>query len=138
MGAHSTHSCNHHLLPAFNGWRNAKTKEATLECCTSKSNRKAAKRSDDGKTIYPNLEAYLRSEHPDWWPFPLDAGSSVSDAVLKAAWVNCRLPLLKRYGMKDSTPQDWIAAYHEPDKALKEDAIEELVRRGVFEFIPGN
>ena len=39
--------------------------------------------------------------------------SSVSDAVLKAAWVNCRLPLHKRYGMKDSTPSDWIAAYHE-------------------------
>ena len=26
-------------------------------------------------------------EHPEWWPFPIESGSSVSDAVLKAAYI---------------------------------------------------
>eukprot|EP00439_Symbiodinium_sp_Y106_P033850 s5282_g4.t1 len=31
----------------------------------------------------------------------------LADSVLKAAWVNCRIPLLARYDMVDSTPAEW-------------------------------
>ena len=37
----------------------------------------------------------------------------LADSVLKAAWVNCRAPLLARYDMVDSTPLEWIHAYED-------------------------
>eukprot|EP00435_Cladocopium_sp_Y103_P028107 s2235_g7.t1 len=37
----------------------------------------------------------------------------LADSVLKAAWVNCRAPLLARYDMVDSTPPEWIQAYED-------------------------
>ena len=44
-GEHSHHMCTNHLLPAFNGWRIAGSKEASLDMCKSKRNHEAAKRA---------------------------------------------------------------------------------------------
>jgi len=129
LGDHSTHSCTHHLFPAFNGWRNAQTKEATLDACKSKQNRSAAKRSDCGRKLYRNLDDYLIAEHPDWLPFPLEDMELVADSILKAAWVNCRVPLLKRYKMVDSTPRQWVQAYQEPNRALDEASLKVVEER---------
>ena len=39
--------------------------------------------------------------------------------MLKAAWVNCRVPLLEYFKpMVDEMPAEW-EAYHEPERALK-------------------
>eukprot|EP00439_Symbiodinium_sp_Y106_P007909 s1159_g1.t1 len=38
---HTKHSCRHHLLPAFNGWRVAGTCEAALDACLSSKNHEA-------------------------------------------------------------------------------------------------
>eukprot|EP00747_Dinoflagellata_sp_TGD_P009387 gnl/TRDRNA2_/TRDRNA2_118916_c0_seq1.p1 gnl/TRDRNA2_/TRDRNA2_118916_c0~~gnl/TRDRNA2_/TRDRNA2_118916_c0_seq1.p1 ORF type:complete len:1382 (-),score=311.68 gnl/TRDRNA2_/TRDRNA2_118916_c0_seq1:277-4380(-) len=122
---HTMHCCSHHLLPAFNGWRVAGTCEAALDACKSRKNHEAPKRSDYSDHLFPNLEEYLKAEHPEWLPFPLeDRGELLADSVLKAAWVNVRAPLLQRYDMVDSTPAEWIAAYEEPKRKLRVDTIE--------------
>lgn len=124
IGTHTTHKCSHHLLPAFNGWRVAGTREAALDACKSCKNHEAPKRSDFSNFLYSNLDEYLRAEHPEWLPFPVEDKELLADSVLKAAWVNCRLPLLKRYDMVDNTPADWITAYEEPNRRLQNDDLE--------------
>lgn len=121
---HTVHRCGHHLLPAFNGWRVAGTCEAALDACKSAKNHEAPKRSDYSDHLFPNLEEYLKAEHPEWLPFPKEDRALLADSVLKAAWVNCRAPLLHRYDMVDCTPAEWIAAYEEPHRKLSADAIE--------------
>eukprot|EP00927_Polykrikos_kofoidii_P042349 TRINITY_DN36231_c0_g1_i1.p1 TRINITY_DN36231_c0_g1~~TRINITY_DN36231_c0_g1_i1.p1 ORF type:complete len:1967 (-),score=360.22 TRINITY_DN36231_c0_g1_i1:270-5858(-) len=125
MDNHTVHNCSHHLLPAFNGWRVAGTCEAALDACKSSKNHEAPKRSDFSDHLFPNLEDYLKAEHPEWLPFPKEDRELLADSVLKAAWVNCRAPLLFRFDMVDSTPAEWIAAYEEPHRKLKAEAIDE-------------
>jgi hypothetical protein len=133
MDNHTVHRCSHHLLPAFNGWRVAGTCEAALDTCKSKKNHDAPKRSDFSDHLYPNLEEYLKAEHPEWLPFPKADGELLADSVLKAAWVNCRVPLLHRYDMVDCTPAEWIAAYEEPHRKLGENALE-LAEQTLMKF----
>eukprot|EP00933_Yihiella_yeosuensis_P020043 TRINITY_DN16169_c0_g1_i1.p1 TRINITY_DN16169_c0_g1~~TRINITY_DN16169_c0_g1_i1.p1 ORF type:complete len:969 (-),score=224.83 TRINITY_DN16169_c0_g1_i1:109-2913(-) len=126
---HTAHRCCHHLLPAFNGWRVAGTCEAALDTCKSSKNHEAPKRSDFTDHLFANLEEYLQAEHPEWLPFPKEDRELLADSVLKAAWVNCREPLLRRYDMVDCTPPEWIAAYEEPKRKLKVGAVEEAEDR---------
>lgn len=129
VGAHTVHSCSHHLLPAFNGWRVAGSCEAALDACSSRKNHEAPKRSDFSDHLYQNLEEYLKAEHPDWLPFPRERGELLAEGALKGAWVNCREPLLLRYDMVDCTPAEWIAAYQEPRRKLQEGAVEDAEAR---------
>jgi len=124
VDSHTVHRCGHHLLPAFNGWRVAGTCEAALDSCKSQKNHEAPKRSDYSDHLFPNLEEYLKAEHPEWLPFPREDGELLADSVLKAAWVNCRAPLLQRYDMVDCTPAEWIAAYEEPHRKLDPGAMD--------------
>jgi len=120
VGEHSCHSCLHHVLPAFNGWRMAGSHEPNLDVCLSAENRNAAKRSGiDPSHVYPNLQEFLEAEHPDWLPFPQGGHGLLADGVLKAAWVNCRAPILRQYDMNDATPAEWIHAYDEPGRGLE-------------------
>eukprot|EP00929_Paragymnodinium_shiwhaense_P042449 TRINITY_DN21966_c0_g1_i6.p1 TRINITY_DN21966_c0_g1~~TRINITY_DN21966_c0_g1_i6.p1 ORF type:complete len:2120 (-),score=532.50 TRINITY_DN21966_c0_g1_i6:240-6599(-) len=127
--SHTTHSCSHHLLPAFNGWRVAGTCEAALDACKSCKNHEAPKRSDYSDHLFPNLQEYLKAEHPEWLPFPKEDRELLADSVLKAAWVNCRIPLLHRYDMVDSTPAEWLTAYEEQHRRLPVDAIDRAEAR---------
>lgn len=129
VDAHTVHRCSHHLLPAFNGWRVAGSCEAALDTCKSAKNHEAPKRSDYSDHLYANLEEYLKAEHPEWLPFPREDRELLADSVLKAAWVNCRAPLLHRYDMVDSTPAEWIAAYEEPHRKLTVASIEQAEAR---------
>jgi hypothetical protein len=122
--SHTMHRCSHHLFPAFNGWRVAGTCECALDTCKSSKNHEAPKRSDYSEHLYANLEDYLKKEHPEWLPFPREDRALLADSVLKAAWVNCRAPLVHRFDMVDSTPAEWINAYEEPHRKLPLDAIE--------------
>lgn len=121
---HTAHRCSHHLLPAFNGWRVAGTCEAALDACRSSKNHEAPKRSDYSDHLFPNLQEYLQAEHPEWLPFPKEDRELLADSVLKAAWVNCRAPLLARYDMVDSTPPEWIQAYEESQRKLPVTAVD--------------
>merc|ERR1712078_38891 len=71
-----------------------------------------------GAHTYANLHEYLTHEHPEWVPFPRKEYNLIADSVLKAAWVNCKAPLLAKYDMVDCTPEEWVKAYLEPDRAL--------------------
>lgn len=126
---HTEHRCCHHLLPAFNGWRVAGTCEAALDACKSCKNHEAPKRSDFSDHLFPNLQEYLQAEHPEWLPFPKEDRELLADSVLKAAWVNCRVPLLARYDMVDSTPPEWIQAYEEPQRKLPVHAVDAAEQR---------
>lgn len=126
---HTAHRCSHHLLPAFNGWRVAGTCEAALDACKSSKNHEAPKRSDYSDHLFPNLQEYLQAEHPEWLPFPKEDRELLADSVLKAAWVNCRAPLLARYDMVDSTPPEWINAYEESQRKLPVSAVDEAEQR---------
>jgi len=126
---HTAHRCTHHLLPAFNGWRVAGTCEATLDTCKSCKNHDAPKRSDYSDKLFANLQDYLKAEHPEWLPFPREDRELLADSVLKAAWVNCRAPLLYRYDMVDSTPAEWISAYEEPHRKLAVSATDAAEQR---------
>lgn len=99
-----------------------------MDSCKSSKNHDAAKRSDYSNHLHPNLLEYLRAEHQDWLPFPKEDRELVADAVLKAAWVNCRLPLMRRYEMVDSTPREWVDAYEEPRRRLQPTALEAAER----------
>jgi len=129
VDSHTAHRCGHHLLPAFNGWRIAGSCEAALDSCRSSKNHNASKRSNFSDHLYPTLEEYLKAEHPEWLPFPLEDRELLADSVLKAAWVNCRTPLLFRYAMVDNTPAEWIAAYEEPHRTLGVDAADKAEER---------
>merc|ERR1712139_491741 len=129
IDAHTQHHCTHHLLPAFNGWRVAGTCEATLDTCKSCKNHDAPKRSDYSEKLFTNLHEYLKAEHPEWLPFPREDGELLADGIIKAAWVNCRAPLLYRYDMVDSTPAEWISAYEEPHRKLAANATDAAEQR---------
>ena len=122
MGAYTEHRCSHHLLPVFNGWRVAGTCDAALDACRSCKNHEAPKRSDYSDHLFPNLEEYLKAEHSEWLPFPKEDRELRADSVLKAAWTNCRAPLLRRFDMVGSTLAEWIEAYEEPHRKVKEEA----------------
>jgi len=55
---------------------------------------------------------------------PKEDRELLADSVLKAAWVNCRAPLIHRFDMVDSTPAEWISAYEEPHRKLGIDALD--------------
>lgn len=92
-------------------------------------NHEAPKRSDYTDHLFPNLELYLKAEHPEWLPFPKEDRELLADSVLKAAWVNCRIPLVQRYNMVDGTPKEWIEAYEEPHRRLAVGAVEAAEER---------
>merc|ERR1740123_2164327 len=74
--------------------------------------------------LHKIFTALFEAEHPEWLPFPKEDRELLADSVLKAAWVNCREPLLLRYDMVDSTPAEWIEAYEEPRRKLGPDAVD--------------
>ena len=92
--------------------------------CKSKRNHEAAKRATVGAHTYANLHEYLTHEHPEWVPFPREEDNFIADSVLKAAWVNCKAPLLAKFDMVDCTPDEWVQAYLEPDRALPANFLE--------------
>jgi hypothetical protein len=117
VGEHARHHCAHHLFPAFHGWMDRTTGLPSFNHCLSCSTREGTYECRDG--VWRNLEDYLSKEHPSWLPFNNDQAASERDIpLLRAAWVNCREPLLEYFSpMADYCPEEWREA-HEDGRAL--------------------
>eukprot|EP00931_Biecheleriopsis_adriatica_P048614 TRINITY_DN28105_c0_g1_i1.p1 TRINITY_DN28105_c0_g1~~TRINITY_DN28105_c0_g1_i1.p1 ORF type:complete len:1757 (+),score=315.60 TRINITY_DN28105_c0_g1_i1:29-5299(+) len=119
VGEHSRHRCAHHLFPAFHGWMDRSTGLPSFHHCLSCDTREGTYECKDG--TWRKLEEYLRSDHPSWLPFVTDSGTAKDrdTQILRAAWVNCRVPLLEYFSpMADACPEEWHEAYHEEGRAL--------------------
>eukprot|EP00440_Ansanella_granifera_P030570 gb/GFBE01033208.1/.p1 GENE.gb/GFBE01033208.1/~~gb/GFBE01033208.1/.p1 ORF type:complete len:1771 (+),score=331.31 gb/GFBE01033208.1/:1-5313(+) len=119
VGEHSRHRCVHHLFPAFHGWMDRTTGLPSFNHCLSCDTREGTYECKDG--AWRKLEEYLRSEHPAWLPFVTDSGATRDRDVqlLRAAWVNCREPLLEYFSpMTDECPEEWHESYFEEGRAL--------------------
>jgi hypothetical protein len=117
VGEHSRHHCAHHLFPAFHGWMDRTTGLPSFNQCLGCNTREGTYECKDG--VWRNLEDYLNKDHPNWMPFLHDQAASERDIpLLRAAWVNCREPLLAYFSpMADFCPEDWRET-HEDGRAL--------------------
>jgi hypothetical protein len=117
VGEHSRHHCAHHLFPAFHGWMDRTTGLPSFNHCLGCATREGTYECKDG--VWRSLEDYLNRDHPAWMPFHHDQAASEKDIpLLRAAWVNCREPLLEYFSpMADFCPEDWREA-HEDARAL--------------------
>jgi len=107
VGEHSRHHCAHHLFPAFHGWMDRSTGLPSFNHCLGTATREGTYECKDG--CWRNLEDYLNADHPSWLPFAGDKVASDKDVqLLRAAWVNCREPLLEYFSpMTDFCPDEW-------------------------------
>lgn len=112
VGEHSHHHCTHHLFPAFHGWMDRNTGLPSFNHCLGTA-REGTYQCKDG--TWRKLEDYLAADHPSWLPFKHDKKASESDVpYLRAAWVNCREPLLEYFSpMAEHCPEDWREDYEE-------------------------
>jgi len=120
VGEHVHHHCAHHLFPAFHGWMDRSTGLPSFNHCLGTATREGTYECKDG--TWRKLEEYLRSDHPSWLPFVRDEGGAAERDVqlLRAAWVNCREPLLEYFApMADDCPEDWRESHFEEGRALK-------------------
>ncbi|CAK9037355.1 Interferon-induced very large GTPase 1 (Very large-inducible GTPase-1) (VLIG-1) [Durusdinium trenchii] len=133
VGEHSRHHCAHHLFPAFHGWMDRRTGLPSFHHCLSCDTREGTYECRDG--VWRKLEDYLQADHPSWLPFATDsAGAGGRDVqLLRAAWVNCREPLLEYFSpMADDCPEEWVKSYHEEGRALSRkdlDAAKDTIRK---------
>jgi len=111
VGEHCHHQCGHHLFPAFHGWMDNNTGLPSFNHCLSTATRAGKYECKDG--VWRSLEDYLRIDHTDWLPFVHDQAAGQRDVQhLRAAWVKCRMPLLKFFSpMEDFCPEEWTQAY---------------------------
>uniref|UniRef100_A0A6U6K0G9 VLIG-type G domain-containing protein n=1 Tax=Zooxanthella nutricula TaxID=1333877 RepID=A0A6U6K0G9_9DINO len=119
VGEHSHHHCSHHLFPAFHGWMDRNTGLPSFNFCLADETRAGTYECKDG--VWRTLEDYLKSDHPSWLPFARDDDASAERDVqhLRAAWVNCREPLLEYFSpMADGCPECWVKDYHEEGRSL--------------------
>lgn len=119
VGEHARHRCAHHLFPAFHGWMDRQNGHPSFHYCKSKEAFEGTYQCNDGE--WRPLEVFLRENHEAWLPFQQEEDTSSAEdlGLLKAAWVNCRVPLLEYFKpMVDEMPSEWDA-YHEPERALK-------------------
>lgn len=120
VGEHSRHHCSHHLFPAFHGWMDRNTGRPSFNFCLSDEVREGTYECKDG--VWRKLEEYLKTDHPNWLPLVgHDHGEAAARDVLhlRAAWVNCREPLLEYFSpMADGCPECWVKDHYEESRAL--------------------
>jgi len=113
VGEHTRHHCSHHLFPAFHGWMDSNTGLPSFNHCLSCETREGKYQCRDGELR--SLEEYLQADHPSWLPFVHDQEAGERDVqLLRAAWVNCREPLLEHFSpMIECCPDEWREAHEE-------------------------
>jgi len=127
VGEHANHRCEHHLFPAFQGWMDVTGDVPSFNHCMGCATREGTYECSDGKLR--KFEEYLRVDHPSWLSFLCEDGqvrSAERDAHhLRAAWVNCREPLLEYFApMKDDCPQHWVEEHLDEGRSLCRDDLE--------------
>jgi len=125
VGEHARHHCAHHLFPAFHGWMDRTTGKLSFSHCLGCENREGTYECKDG--IWRKMEEYLQSDFPSWSSPPTRDDATVERDVqlLRAAWVNCREPLLEYFSpMADGCPECWIQDYQEEGRALKKSDLQ--------------
>jgi len=126
VGEHANHHCAHHLFPAFHGWMDCDTGLPSFNHCLAKATRAGTYECKDG--VLRKFEDYLRFEHPAWVAFLCNeqSGSAEQDLPhLRAAWVNCRVPLLEYFApMSDDCPKQWIEEHLDEKRALTREDLE--------------
>ncbi|CAE8629100.1 unnamed protein product, partial [Polarella glacialis] len=120
VGEHARHHCGHHLFPAFHGWMDRNTGLPSFNHCLGVETREGTYECKDG--VWRKLEEYLLSDHPAWLPFVRDSSGTSGERdvqLLRAAWVNCREPLLEYFSpMADECPAEWHDSYFEEGRSL--------------------
>jgi len=107
VGEHSHHQCAHHLFPAFHGWMDRNTGLPSFNHCLGQATRLGTYECKDG--TWRSLEEYLQADYPAWLPFVhTDKESNPDEPYLRAAWCNCREPLLEYFApMAGDCPAEW-------------------------------
>src|SRR5205823_5648534 len=99
---HEKHHVTHHLLPAFNGYRDESTKHPTLVVCSEHEIRKfewAHPSKDPNKY---KLEEFLRKFYPKWLPFSCSEPSDEHITKVRAVWWKLKDELCEKYDMNDN------------------------------------
>merc|ERR1719316_547140 len=128
------HECRRHLYPAFNGWQKQEDRKPFLLHCRCTQQWQIARTrppTEPGRPnrFWPNFEATLRDEHPDWLdattrqPLPSmeptgeftedseDASEDVAREIEenRRAWSNCKDALLQHFTtMADDPDVPWL------------------------------
>ena len=135
-GDHNDHKCEH-LIPGLYGRRYHRTRKPSNEYCLSKYlyHKKYTKEDkndvpdddpmyDESKvTWYSNLMELISSKYPEWKhefeAHKFMGNVNPKEELLKKAWVNTRLPLIKKFNMRNIADA-WEKNYLDKD-ALPED-----------------
>jgi len=122
-GEHEDHQCKHHLFPAFHGWMDRVDGSPSFNYCRSQAASYGTYQCTDGE--WRGLDEYLRDSHPSWHKSFVETKTTTDDeTILKAAWMNVRMPLLVYFSpMADSYAEEW-EAHIEKSRLLPESALE--------------
>ena len=108
---HPDHYCAHHIFPAFHGTKVRDLKHPVFDMCLSTSNANSGWYRGDDPPL-PNLKEYLEyyDDYRPWKKFIVSNPRLEQEPPAEQiqAWVVCRKPLLKYWGLVNKTPEDWL------------------------------
>ncbi|CAG8676061.1 interferon-induced very large GTPase 1-like [Rhizophagus irregularis DAOM 181602=DAOM 197198] len=107
---HTKHQVSKHLLSAFSGFRDVKTRFPTLIICTEDKSYNS-KWGCDKDSIYLPLTEFLSKYHPSWLPFPRSEPSDEHIKKMRAIWWKLKDELCEEYSMIDNTDPLWKFKY---------------------------
>jgi len=118
---HQDHHTDCHLLAAFSGSNNRKTKELLLQCCFDPKHYESRWHRGDKK--YDSYDEMIEKEFPGWrMEFPRKEQKEKLKAdiapELIECWVGTKDVLARYYDKKETTPKEWLQLV-EPSKRLK-------------------
>ncbi|CAG8659160.1 18025_t:CDS:10, partial [Rhizophagus irregularis] len=108
---HTQHQVSKHLLPAFTGVCDVKTRFPTLIICTEDEAHNTSTWGCNEDSIYLPLTKFLSKYHPSWLPFPRSEPSDEHVAKMRAIWWKLKDELCEKYDMTDNTNPLWGPRY---------------------------
>ncbi|PKC16021.1 hypothetical protein RhiirA5_407520 [Rhizophagus irregularis] len=108
---HTHHQVTKHLLPAFNGFHNLKTKFPILFVCTENVAYESRKWAYGSDSNFLTLTEFLSKYHPSWLPFPRSEPSDEHIKKMRAIWWKLKDELCEKYSMIDNTDPLWKFKY---------------------------
>ncbi|CAB5362266.1 unnamed protein product [Rhizophagus irregularis] len=108
---HTHHQVTKHLLPAFNGFHNLKTKFPILFVCTENVAYESRKWAYGSDSNFLTLTEFLSKYHPSWPPFPRSEPSDEHIKKMRAIWWKLKDELCEKYSMIDNTDPLWKFKY---------------------------
>lgn len=112
-GHEGKHRCSHHLIAALGGWRDSRSQQATLQCCSEPrafrmrwQDTRRDQLDENGERPYLPFAEHIEACNPDWEI--VQESSSAMVAFEQNAFAYARRELAAQWRYKvDFVPEEW-------------------------------